>query len=548
MVHLLKKYDDIVRTQLEQNHNFRGLTPMIQTSLIQSMEQVIHQRIMEEVSAATFFSLIVNEMNSDIHVKRISVSIRYVTKGIPVERFIGLFEVNHGAKADEVAAVLDTALEKFNYKEKMITQSYDGKVVKATELYSLQQSMKNRQHLHCQAQLIHYYAHDFRVILVQALNSVQKCKLFFSVISVFCKFFQGLNFEPDKKLFESIPSCIKTLKIQYDSIMRLLEYITTDEQYENAFARIADAVNLINHLKNFKFLIFVAMFVEYFSLIEEFVNNIKGKVLNAKMCRREVNTLIRSLKKYKENSEFDKLIQTLNQVENTNTCSIANMFTLNVQVLDNLIHEIEGRFLDIELGDFFALVSVENFTLDVNQKKPLDSALLLSIKENYPKFFDVVKLKSELDLLYGDPSIGGFGECNINQTKDILKFVHDNDIRDNIPELYKLLELVATIPSYAEELEGRSCVQNRISAYCGSSQEEPRSGLALLAIERDLLFEMMNGNLWYSQVIDQFAKLPSTSSIELVYKNAGDEPLSQEPKIETISDPELEIKFEPHTF
>ncbi|XP_018568845.1 zinc finger MYM-type protein 1-like [Anoplophora glabripennis] len=551
MVHLMKKYDDVVRTQLEQGHSFHGLTSTIQIGLIQSMEQAIHQRIAEEVSRATFFSLMVGEMNSDIQFKRISVSIRYVTNGVPVERFIGLFEVNHGAKAEEVAAILDTALDRFNYKEKMITQSYDGRVVKATELYSLQQNVKSRQHPHCQAQLVHYYALDFGVVLSQALSSVQECKLFFSVIALFCKFFQDLNFQPDKKLFESIPTCVANLKTQYEPLLRLLEYITTDEQYENALTRVAAAVNLINHMKNFRFLIFVTMFAKFFSLIGEFINRIQGRILNAKECRREVNSLIKNLKIYKVNSDFNYLIRNAVQAPSADisASTIANMFALNVQILDNLIHEIEGRFLDIELGDFFVLVGVENFALDAAQTKPLDSALLLSIRENYPKFFDTTKLRSDLDLLYGDPSIGGFGERNINQIKDILKFVHDNDIRDNVPELYKLLELVVTVPSYAEPLEGMLCVLNRINSYCGSQKkEEPRSGLAVLAIERDLLLEMGKNTQWYSQVIDHFAKLPTTSSIELLYKNTSDEHSIPKPKAEMIWEPELEIKSEPDTF
>lgn len=551
MVHLLKKYDDIVRTQLEQGHSFHGLTPTIQLGLIHSMEKVIHQRIMDEVSSATFFSVMVGEANSDIQVKRISVSIRYVTDGIPVERFIGLFEINHGAKAEEVAAVLNTALNKFNFKEKMITQSYDGRVVKATELYSLQQNVKHQQHPHCQAQLVHYYALDFRVVLAQALTSVQECKLFFSVLELFCKFFQDLNFQPDKKLFASVPACISTLKNQYEPVLRLLEYITTDEQYENALTRIAAAINLINHMKNFKFLIFVAIFDKLFSLIEEFTNRIKEKILDAKVCRKAVNWLIKSLKTYKIQAEFNNLIKSSIQTHTAELKgpTIANMFALNVQVLDSLIHEIEGRFLDIELGDFFALVSVGNFPLEGGQAKPLDSALFLSIKENYPKFFDTVKLRSELDLLYGDPSIGGFGERKIDQIKDILKFVHDNDLRDNIPELYKLLELVVTVPSYAESLEGKFCVQNRIDSYRDSNKkEEPRSGLAVLAIEKDLLTEMGKSTEWYSQVIDNFAKLPTTSSIELLYKDTSGGHSLLEPKVEMISEPELEIKSEPEIF
>ncbi|KAJ8923085.1 hypothetical protein NQ315_001637 [Exocentrus adspersus] len=544
LVYLLKKYDDIVRTQLEQCHTFHGLSPTIQVDLVQSIEQVLLQKITDEVSASSFLSVMVDEVSSNSETKHMSISIRYVKNGEPVERFVKLFGVGHTTKAEEIAAILDKELERFNYKDKMVSQSYDGKVVKATDLYSLQQAVKRNQHSHCQAQLVHYYAHDFCMLLAQALNSVQECKLFFSVILVFCKFFQSSDLHPDKKRFDSIPSCIATLKAQYDQVLRLLQYFTTDELYKNRGTLIADAVNLINHLQNFRFMVFVAMFDKYFSLVNDFAEEVKGIVFNAQACRKLVNTLTDNLKVYQKRTEFDSFIPDASITRPTSLAVVDSLFTLNVHVLDSLIHEVWGRFLDIELGDFFGLVGVDKFEdLENGTAKP-DMSLFLSIRDNYPKFFDTAKLKIELQLLYTDPTIGGFGEHDIKQVRDLLKFIHYNDLKEHIPELYKLLELVVTIPSVGEPLEGRCCVLNRIDAYRNSERkEEPLSGLAMLTIEKDLLVEMGRSEKWYGQVIDQFAKLPSTSSIELMYKDDGRP--TQEIKVEWIAQPDLEIKTEP---
>ncbi|KAJ8952739.1 hypothetical protein NQ314_007475 [Rhamnusium bicolor] len=532
LLNLFKKYDDIVRTQVEQNNQFRGLTKTIQIDLTKSIADVVRQRIVEEVAAANFFSLMVDEINCNPESKQISLAIRYVKNGKPIERFIGLHEVSYGTKSEEVVAILEKELEKFNFKEKLISQSYDGAVVKPTELYSLQQAVKRQQSLR-QALFVHYYAHEFSSLLAQTLLSVQECRKNIKDI-----------LPPDlpPTWLESIPACIFTVKNNYESILKVLEFIINSEKFEHSMDIVSQAVNLISHLKSCQFLICLSVIGRIFLVIEQSFQSIKEKALDSKFHLKEINNLIGRLRTFKTDTEFNKLIADVVQKFNCSSVVLIKTFALTGVMVDNIIHEIEGRSLDVELADFFALVSVDKIPTTPGSDKTLESDLIASIKENYPKVFDLRKLVNEFDIIYSDPTVVGIGDCDIDRTSDILKFIYDNDIRSHLPEFYKLLELVVTVPSVAEPLEGPQCVLNRIKTYCESEkQEEPRSALAILSIEKELLCELEKSTHWYSHIIDYFATLPTTSSIELTYKNVD----SLRPtKVEVITEPEITIKSE----
>ncbi|KAJ8959077.1 hypothetical protein NQ318_022333 [Aromia moschata] len=546
LLNLLRKYDDVVRTKVEQDAQFKGFTKTIQIDLVQSIAHVVRQRIVDEVAVANFFSLMVDDAPGNPKSKQVSVAVRYVKNGRPIERFLGLYEVSYGTRSNEVMAVLERDLERLNFKEKLVSQSYDGAVVRPTELYSLQQAVKRQQNDYCQAQLVHYYAHEFSKLLAQSLQTLQECKLFFSVVTLFCRFFEKVNIgdilrQAPSTWLDSTSKCVKHLKTNYDTVLKVLEFVTTSENFENSVDILYEAVNLTNHMKSFKFVALLTIFEVHFSLVDECFEAIKERFPDTKVYRKEINGLIEKLKKLKTDVEFNKI---MNSVPISGTpAMLLDMFTWHVQILDNLIHDIEGRSLDIELIDFFGLVSLESLTAQRSKKNP-DNALMASIKESYPKFFDTVKLRTELDLLHSDPSIGGIGEHDVTTPGDVMKFFCDYDIKRLLPELYKLLELVSAMPTIGEPLQGDACALNRIRAYCRKERkEEPRSALAMLSIERDLLTEMQGTSQWYSQVIDYFATLPSTSSIELTYKNT--EPVVETAKMEVITEPELTIKTEP---
>ncbi|CAH1179432.1 unnamed protein product [Phaedon cochleariae] len=548
LITVLKKYDDIVRTQIEVSSPFKGLTRTIQLDLIESIAHTVRQRIVHELDSVKFFALQVDEVNC-LRGRQIAVSLRYVKNAEPVERFIGFFDVGFNKKADEVVGILERELERFNYKEKMIAQCFDGGVVKSTEIYELQQSVKKLVGSPNRCQFVHCYAYEFSDILAQSLRAIQECKLFFTMISMFSAFFRNpllgeVVQNIDLSWTESTFACIKYLKDNDTSVTQILEYLNIADEFANVPHIISDCVNLINHLKSYKFMVFINMFHNIFSMIEDSLEKIKNQEMSAIKYRDEINSLTTKLKQLKSESKFNDIFKNVQHVSGQQVI-LKNMLDLYLEIIDHIIYEIDGRFLDIELLEFASLVSAHSMPKPSDPKSSKIPDCWAMIKENYQNYFDNAKLKTELELLYNDSTIGGIGEAGVKTPRDMLKFLYDHEVNTSLPMLYRLLELVVTIPSFTWPLRGKACVLNRIKDYCKLEKfEEPRSAFALLAIEKDMFLEAEQSSHWYDEIIDYFATLPSTSSIELVYKNGETSGHGKTNKTELISEPELSIKQE----
>ncbi|XP_074038288.1 uncharacterized protein [Leptinotarsa decemlineata] len=552
LIKVLKKYDDIVRTQIEESSPFKGLTKTIQIDLLQSISHTVRQRIVSEVSAANFFALQLDEVTCCKESRQVAVSIRFIKEARPVERFLGFYDVGLDKKAKELTTILEEELDILNFREKMIALSIDGGVVKSTELYELQKSLKNLQGTHNKCQFLHCYAHEFSGILAQSLKSIHKCKLFFSTITQFSSFYKTLATwgslrNIDVSWVDSVSLSMANLKNNFVSILLTLECVTTSDEFEKSDNLISQAVNLINHLKSFEFMVFVAVFHRLFTLIDAALEKLKKNTWDVFAHRWEIKSLTEELKQMKNSSVFSNILtEVSNVMGNNQELTVTDMLDVYVQIVDHILYEIEGRFLDIELAEFCSLVSLKNIPKTAGSRKGPDNNDVTTVKNTYPECFDVVKLKSDLDLLYCDPAIAGVGSAEVTGAGDMLKFMFESEINECLPMLYRLLELVTTIPSLTEPLEGRACVLKRIREYCQVERnEKPRSALALLSIEKDLLCEMEKTSQWYSQVIDHFSTLPSTSSIELIYKTNE---VSTHGKVEHIAQPELEIKSEADIF
>lgn len=536
---------------MDEGSQLNGVSKAIQIDLINSIAQTVRQKIIDEVSAVDFFAMQVDEVNNSRMSRQVAVSVRYVREAKPLERFFGLYEVPFSKKSEDVLAILERELEKLNFKEKLVAQSYDGGVVKYTELYNLQQSIKQLQGTNPKGLLVHCYAHELSGILSQSLHSLHECKLFFSMIDLFSKFFKNIALidvlpNVPATWTDSIYSCINTIHKHSISLIQVLEFINSAEEYQNSTKVISDSINLIFHLKSFKFMLFVHIFQTLFSYVEESMRVIREKAFDTMSCRKEANNLIENLKGMKREQVFKALISSVPSATGQQVI-VSGILDLYLQILDNIIYEIEGRFLDIELTEFCALVCLDNIPYQAETKKVPDNSYLQIVKENYSNYFDATKLKIELDLLYSDPSIVGIGEdMALTKLSEVLMFMYEHEINNYLPTLYKFLTLVVTIPSIADPLEGKECVLNRIKDYCKMEKnEDPKGALALLIIEKELFYSLEKSQKWYEHVINNFSILPSTSGIELIYKNTENVELMADcaEKFE-ITEPELDIKSE----
>jgi hypothetical protein len=118
---------------------------------------------------------------------QLSVIFRYVNSGKILERFRGFFYVSTGRTAEHLFQLLISKFNKYDLKNKLIAQTYDGAAIMASELNGLQAKIKSfalRQFLRTAM-----YVHALNLVMGKACNSIQQVRIFFSTLSGFSAYF-----------------------------------------------------------------------------------------------------------------------------------------------------------------------------------------------------------------------------------------------------------------------------------------------------------------------------------------------------------------------
>nr|CAI5857137.1 unnamed protein product [Callosobruchus analis] len=136
------------------------------------------------------------------------------------------------------------------------------------------------------------------------------------------------------------------------------------------------------------------------------------------------------------------------------------------QIFDTIIVQLETRFADLSVLQFFDLVNCNNFS---TFSKEFPNSLLDILIEQYP-IFDHISLKNELSVLYSDKDLLGGAKC----AKNMLLFIFNNNLKSCLPELYKLLSLVLSIPVTSASVERSFSALKRIKTYNRSKITQDR--------------------------------------------------------------------------
>lgn len=185
---LLSKYDSSFNNFIE-NKVFSGTSKTIQNDIIYSLSFVLKSRISKEIQDTNFFAWQVDETTDISCASQLSIIFRYVTNGEVVERFLGFYNVSSGRTADDLFNLLIHECDKYNFRNKLIAQTYDGAAVMAGHLNGLQSKIKS---VAPTALFTHCYAHKLNLVLSKACNINKDCRIFFSNLSGFSSFFQSL--------------------------------------------------------------------------------------------------------------------------------------------------------------------------------------------------------------------------------------------------------------------------------------------------------------------------------------------------------------------
>ncbi|GBN73864.1 hypothetical protein AVEN_189452-1 [Araneus ventricosus] len=178
LVNFSAEFDSSLKDHLTNAIVFKGKSKEIQNDLLGCMLTVCRNHMKNEISKASFVSVIADGTTDVSSISQLVVVFRYVlSNGQPVERFWE-FTNPSGHDAKSIAECIQASLEKVVAKpEKLISQSYDGTNVMSGQHAGvqafIQRAYKNAQYVHC-------YAHQLNLIVGQATSPNQQVRVFFS--------------------------------------------------------------------------------------------------------------------------------------------------------------------------------------------------------------------------------------------------------------------------------------------------------------------------------------------------------------------------------
>lgn len=213
------------------------------------------------------------------------------------------------------------------------------------------------------------------------------------------------------------------------------------------------------------------------------------------ICTNKINDFHEFLQKLRD-SGFDKVWEESSTAEEENVSlgrvlSSRNYFAssdkqtysqLYFEVLDTLMYQIKFRFESQSQIQFIKLLDSRNF-FEFSEKFPED--LLLNLKQNYSKHFDLVRLKNELKVFYC------LDELRNKSLTELISHMKTNNLDVVYEQVYKLTQLMLTFPSTIASTEESFSALKRIKDYLRFTQSRScPSNLAIISIEKDLLMKM----------------------------------------------------------
>ena len=123
LLHFLTMYDPVIQGHLAHSTVFKGTSPDIQNDLIKCIGDFMRDKICEEVEAAPYIAMQLDETSDIQSISQLSTVLRYTNNQEIVERFIGFTDVS----ADRSATGLFNHIEKigtnYRFENKFVGQT-----------------------------------------------------------------------------------------------------------------------------------------------------------------------------------------------------------------------------------------------------------------------------------------------------------------------------------------------------------------------------------------------------------------------------------------
>ena len=211
----------------------------------------------------------------------------------------------------------------------------------------------------------------------------------------------------------------------------------------------------------------IMSYEEIFNKTDALFRVLQKKLKNIAFCCAQIRDTIDYVKRQRQEFEsfYHRFEQKCATLHLTDTGDVRNFTSIKdkrkqtfYNILDDVVVELKSRFDNFSELSFLGLVDCSKFS---KMARDFDDTKLQRLSEKYAKFFDCVKLKSNLVGLYSLQTVRS--ECKT--PSQLVSFLYQNDLIQIVSEATKLLKLVLTIPATIASVERSFSSLKRIKTY-----------------------------------------------------------------------------------
>lgn len=524
---------------LQRRNNY--LSPDIQNEILEIMAHEVQTKVVIEIQAAPWFSVIVDGTTDVGSLEQLSICARHANNSTlgSEEKFLGLYNADD-SRAETITAVTKDVLVRLNLPlEKLRGHCFDGAAnmsgCRTGVRVRLQQEQPKSLYVHCANHSLDLVLQevakqnngvcDVLCMIRQSsnciLDSASRQKMFEKVVLSPCHNSSdedgGMEEVPAKQLLPFCPTrwcarvpALKRYKQNYSQVLETLDQIS------NCGTITADRKSAIrgwiNQLKKFKTLFYLNVSLAIFAPCEEVARVLQSPNLTATGAKQAADRLTCMLQKLRSDEEFDHIFETtvsesqeldLDPLEEPRVRRPPKRFdfipnaapsvqlsakdTLRkeyFEILDLQISELNERF---DQEGFSVLVSFENILLDAARGKVIEETELKEKLGIFVDDFDVDRLHTQLGLLKTVPEISS-NDCSTLAGK-LSK--ESETVQKMLDQVILLLTLIITVPASAASAERSFSALRRMKTYLRSTMTQDRlTHLMLLHVHREKTAEL----------------------------------------------------------
>lgn len=392
---------------------------IIENDLIRCVTEAVNVQIMGELERAKFVSVQVDE-TADVSCKsQISVIFRYVVDNNVEERFMGFFDVPKTKTAAELSDVLWAVINKWNVKDKIVCQTYDGATAAVMAEREVCSSVVQEAEQEAVAQkpypnpmFIHCYAHHLNLVFLHGSKTIKSVRMFLSDLTAFHTFFNGSpkrtellrekGFQLPETRWNYWPIVVSTIGVHFTDLQKTITSVTDAEDWDPTSVHLA--CGLLQQFSDFKFIYLLCLFHEIFTFSDRVFLILRTQCTkDVQACVDEIMTMSEQLSAMRNEETVVTCCESVVRLNSALKCPdrdvISSLQNLTYEILDSIISQTNFRFKDINLLRF---VEITNNYAFKKYKKSFPVEHLQQLEQYFPREFCFERLKTELMIVFKD--------------------------------------------------------------------------------------------------------------------------------------------------